>query len=131
MSVDDRLQSQFAEMPRQRQLQREETEPLPGGRGGGTSPPMANDDLKTRVDWLYTLVPWLIGLLVTLFIAIIVGAATTNGRIDTVGTSISGRTDKLTETVGSLNREVGTLSEKQSEINRRLDRIESKIDKLK
>lgn len=103
---------------------------LPKGRGDGTSGGVTDDSLKSRVDWLYTLIPWLIGLIVTLFVAIVVSAATTNGRIDAAAATTNGRIDRLSETTSSLSREVGVIGGKVDESNRRMDRIEAKLDAI-
>lgn len=96
---------------------------LKSGDGGGTSGSVTEDALKPRVDFLHTAFLWLAGALVTAIVAII-------GVNLTLASNANSRTDKVIESVSTLNREVGEVSAKADETNRRLDRIEAKLDRL-
>jgi hypothetical protein len=97
--------------------------PLHGGGGGDTLPPMTDDSLKPRVDFLHTAFLWLAGVMVAAITTIIVVAFT-------LSTSTNARLDKSIETTSGISREVGVVGAKIDEANRRLERIEGKLDQL-
>ena len=97
--------------------------PLNPPGGSGTSTPVADDPLKSRVDFLQTAFLWLAGIMITGFIAMV--TVTLN-----VSSSANARSDKIAETVSNLNREVGTVGTKVDESNRRLNNIENKLDQI-
>ena len=97
--------------------------PLNPPGGSGTSAPVADDPLKSRVDFLQTAFLWLAGIMITGFIAMI--TVTLNSS-----SSANVRSDRVVETVSVLNREVGTVGVKVDESNRRLNNIENKLDQI-
>lgn len=97
--------------------------PLNPPGGSGTSAPVADDPLKSRVDFLQTAFLWLAGIMITGFIAMVTVTLS-------VSSSANVRSDKVAETVSNLNREVGTVGTKVDESNRRLNNIENKLDQI-
>lgn len=94
----------------------------PGGPDD-TLPPMTEDSLKPRVDFLQTAFLWLAGALLT----VIVAAATMS---ITSSNATHSRIDKVAGDLTVLNRQIGEQSAKADEANRRLERIETKLDRL-
>ena len=97
--------------------------PLNPPGGSGTLIPVADDHLKSRVDFLQTAFLWLAGIMITGFIAMVTVMLN-------VSSSANARSDKIVETMSGLNREVGVVGGKVDESNRRLSSIENKLDQI-
>lgn len=97
--------------------------PLKTKGGGGTSPPVADDPIKSRVDFLHTAFLWLAG-------ALLVAIGTVIGISVNLSNATNSRLDTATKVISDNNREIGQVGVKVDDSNRRLDRIETKIDQL-